>query len=458
VLRGSYYKQGNSLRFEPQIIDSRSGNLVETVRPVVVPAGAPSAAVDSIRQRVLAVFAVLADTFFDAWPVASHPATYDAYLEFAAARHSGTELDHGQADEHLARANLLDSSFTMPLVQLSWDRGCAFTDSIVKHLGPPLARLPVFDRAGLTRNQARCHGWRDLEYKAAREVYAAAPKSDRAAVLFAFTARHNNHIGEAVAAMERLDSVRHRFDRMYWGNRVISYHLLGKYDAELATVHGALGYLHDDWQFMAMKGRALAALGRVDELLPLLDSMKSVPFYTDQVGTPTGWMRHIARELRVHKHPNEARVVSDSVLAWFRLRPHPTDPEMQEELARAFYEAGRWVEARDETRRVLRADTTNMAVRVLLGAIAARQGDRRTVDRADAWLATLKGPYLHGNNTFERARLAAILGERVRANALLMQALDEGFAVSESVGPHDDPDFDSIRDLPAFGLLYRDKS
>ena len=60
--------------------------------------------------------------------------------------------------------------------------------------------------------------------------------------------------------------------------------------------------------------------------------------------------------------------------------------------------------------------------------------------------------------TFERARLAAILGERERANDLFLQALDDGFAISQGLGPHNDPDFDSIRGMSAYQLLYRDKN
>ena len=44
----------------------------------------------------------------------------------------------------------------------------------------------------------------------------------------------------------------------------------------------------------------------------------------------------------------------------------------------------------------------------------------------DRWLAVRKEPYLNGGHTRARARLAAILGDRDRAVALLRQALDEG--------------------------------
>jgi Flp pilus assembly protein TadD len=245
---------------------------------------------------------------------------------------------------------------------------------------------------------------------------------------------------------------------MYWGNRLLPYHLLGNYDLELSTVNQALRYMPENWEFIAMKARALAALGRVDELRPLLDRINSIPLNAAQAGTPPAFMRNIARELRVHGHPNEARALADSVVAWYRVRPPPTDPEVGEDFANALYDAGRWEQAGKVVRQLLRADPTNFGLRSLAGAIAARLGDRRAVDRTDAWLARFKAPYLNGGATFERARLAAILGERERANDLFLQALDDGFAIWQGLGPHNDPDFDSIRGMSAYQLLYRDKN
>ena len=458
ILRGSYYKQGDSLRFEPQMLDSRTGDPAETISPVVVPAGAQSVALESLSQHVLAVFAVLADRTFDAWRVSSHPATYDAYLEYAAARRTGTATDRASADYHFARAIRLDSTFTLPLLWLLWDIGCAATDSVVNRLGPRLERLPVFDRGMVSMYRDDCHGLRDLEYRDVREVYDSAPGSGQAAVWFAFVARHNNHPSEAVAAMERLDPDQHRNDRRYWGNRLVPYHLLGNYELELSTVNQALQYMPDNWEFIAMKARAMVALGRLDEIRPLLDRIKSVPLNAAQAGTPPAFMRIIARELHVHGHPNEARALSDSVLAWYRARPPSTDPAVREDLANALYDAGRWEQAGKEVRQLLRADPTNFELRSLAGAVAARLRDRRTVDRTDAWLASFKTPYLNGHTKFERARLAAILGDRERANDLFLQALDDGFAILQGVGPHNDPDFDSIRDMSAYQLLYRDNS
>ena len=278
ILRGSYYKQGDSLRFEPEMLDSRTGDPVETMPPVVVPAGAPSVALDPLGQHVLAVFAVLADRTFDAWRVSSHPATYDAYLEYAAGRRTGTATDRAAADGHLAKAIRLDSTFTLPLVWLLWDRGCEATDSIIDRLGTRLERLPVFDRGTVSMYRDDCHGLRDVEYHDVREVYDSAPGSGQAAVWFAFVARHNNHMSEAVARWKGSIRLRMETSQMYWGNRVIPYHLLGNYELELSTVNQALSYFPNNWEFITMKARALAALGRHRRASPAPGSHKEHSF------------------------------------------------------------------------------------------------------------------------------------------------------------------------------------
>jgi len=60
VVAGSYYKDGDSVRFQLQIIDAARGTVRRILEPVGAPAGAPLQAADAARRRVTAVF----DTLF----------------------------------------------------------------------------------------------------------------------------------------------------------------------------------------------------------------------------------------------------------------------------------------------------------------------------------------------------------------------------------------------------------
>ena len=56
-----------------------------------------------------------------------------------------------------------------------------------------------------------------------------------------------------------------------------------------------------------------------------------------------------------------------------------------------------------------------------------------------------------GRTAYARARLWALLGEAERAMLLLRQAFDEGLNMRMWV--HIDPDFDSLRGMPAYRQL-----
>jgi hypothetical protein len=92
--------------------------------------------------------------------------------------------------------------------------------------------------------------------------------------------------------------------------------------------------------------------------------------------------------------------------------------------------------------------------RGFVGVLAARRGDRAAALAADRALATLHGPYVHGRHTYWRARIAALLGERERALALLREALQEGQMYPAL---HGAADLAPLRDLPAFQELIRPK-
>ncbi|HEU5262871.1 MAG TPA: serine/threonine-protein kinase [Gemmatimonadales bacterium] len=60
VVSGSYYRDGDSVRFQLQIIDAVRGTVSRIVEPVSAPSRTPLAAADAVRRRVAATF----DTLF----------------------------------------------------------------------------------------------------------------------------------------------------------------------------------------------------------------------------------------------------------------------------------------------------------------------------------------------------------------------------------------------------------
>lgn len=164
----------------------------------------------------------------------------------------------------------------------------------------------------------------------------------------------------------------------------------------------------------------------------------------------------VALELRAHGHVQDGQAMLQKVVAWYRTHPDENpatanhNPCLWLQLS-ALYAAGLWSEARAGYERLAASDTTNLNARAGLGALAARRGDRPEVARIERWL--LDRPWTGGRATYDRARMAALLGNREQAVALLREAFDLGLSGRQYI--HIDPDFESLRDYPPFQELLR---
>ena len=222
--------------------------------------------------------------------------------------------------------------------------------------------------------------------------------------------------------------------------------------------------------------RALAALGRVDELETQLAQGPRFSPPSRYRGKHRWYLPHFPdleaiRELRAHRHEAAARRLLATVL---------DDLETHQDTARAavryvhgelLYEAGRWEEARTVFSRLIAevsrdsqriGFSIDIASRSYLGTIAARLGNRALAGRISAELDALRGPYLFGRHTFGRARIAAVLGEREQAVRLLRTAFAQGhpyrYATVSHERPHAHPDFATLRDYPPFQQLMEPKN
>ena len=98
---------------------------------------------------------------------------------------------------------------------------------------------------------------------------------------------------------------------------------------------------------------------------------------------------------------------------------------MSLERAQILYELGRHGGAQAAFAALALNDSGNVDLHGYVGLVAATCDDTADVGVADDWLATSRTPYTF-TRTLYRARMAASLGRRTRALALLASALDEG--------------------------------
>jgi serine/threonine-protein kinase len=467
VVSGAYYKQGNSVRFQVEITDAQNGTVLRALDPVVGPAGNPITSVEVVRQRVMTALATLFNPKVATWAgAASQPTSFEAYQEFAEGLDRFGRLDMQGAAEHFERAATRDSTFSVALIWSATARlnlgQIAAADAIARKVERSSGRLAPLDRSYLDWVEAIVRGDPGGALEAAREMTRVAPGSE-ALYLLGAAAKAVNRPREAAAAFAELGPDRGLFKGwyVYWCDYTEALHLLGDHGRELQQAEEGRRRFSDHLGMLACEVRALAALGRVDDVRERLTESLNLP---PQPGwTPADVALLASRELRAHGHADAAREELARAIVWYESRPAAeqlSDP-VRRRLGASYYEAGRL----DDARKVflglaaLRADPADLdrltEMVGYLGAIAARQGNRREALRIDGTLKAMAQPYLFGRHTLWRARIHALLGDRDQAVDLLRTTFWQ--AIPQESTPHTDLAFETLRDYPPFAELVKPK-
>ena len=472
VVWGAYYRQGDSIRFQVQISAAEDGKVLRALDPVAGPLTQPLTAVEALRQRVMAALATLFDSRLNRWATsASQPPNFQAYQEFIGGLDRFVQFDMRGAIAHFERAAAVDTTFRLPLIfaanaYMNLGRFAA-ADSLAHVAERHSERLAPLDRFYLAWVLAICRGDRAEAFRASRAMVSVAPASE-ALYLVAEDAMALNRPREAVNALTALGPDR-GFTRgwwIYWDDLTGALHMLGDHRSELKQALEGIRRFPHNLQILTTQVRALAALGRTEDVGRLLAA--SVNFSPELGLTSADAMMIAAAELRAHGYPAAADTALGLARNWLAGRS-PAESESDAHrycVALVAYAAGRLDDARREFERLVARGSRWTAATAgdapdqmdylgYLGAIAARQGDRGRALRVDSTLAGLKRPYLFGQHTMWRARIHALLGERERAIALLWEALGQGYPHFH--GLHTDLAFASLRDYPPFEELVKPK-
>ncbi|HEU5171721.1 MAG TPA: serine/threonine-protein kinase [Gemmatimonadales bacterium] len=478
VVSGAYYRQADSVRFQVQISAARDGKLLRALDPVAGPLAQPLSAVETVRQRVMAALATLFDSRLSRWAMtASQPPNFQAYQEFIAGLDRFVQFDMRGAIAHFERASAVDTTFRLPLIFAAnayMNLGeFAAADSIGHALQRHAGRLAPLDRFYLAWVLATCRGDGAEALRAARAMANLAPASETL-YLVAENAMWLIRPREAVEALVALGPDR-GFTRgwwVYWYDLTTALHLLGDHRRELKQALEGARRFPDSPQILTTQIRALAALGRAEEVTLRLGASVNLP--PEQGLTPADVMLLAAVELRAHGHPAAADTALAQARDWLAARP-PAEAASEAHryrVALVSYTAGRLADAQREFGRLAARESPGRSdslavVAVMgdgwdqmdypgyLGAIAARQGNREQALRVDRTMAGVKRPYVFGRHTVWRARIQALLGEQEAAVALLREAFAQGYPHGHTL--HIDLAFDSLRDYAPFRELMRPK-
>ena len=234
-----------------------------------------------------------------------------------------------------------------------------------------------------------------------------------------------------------------------------TYHLAGQNETLLAVLRQTAKRWPRAALVIVAKMEALAALSRPDEARAewqvLLGRREGEPA---SLAMWAAWQG--ARELRAHGSPVAARALAQEALDSFPVLPDSSkfgDPARWK--MQALREAGHDREALTLAESLSVRQPGDVALTAIVGAISARMGDWATARRIDTTLSTSPVSIDARWLKVVRARLAATLGDRDRAVALVRSACMHGCPNFEDL--HSDLEFDALRTYRPFVAMMRQR-
>ncbi len=470
VVSGVYYTiDEENLQFHVRITEAGSGTVRFAPPPVSAPRMAPLPAIEALREQVRGILApALAERVTH--PAAASPPKYEAYRHYVEGIELFIQGNWSGALERLEQAAATDSGYVLPLLVSAitrWNRGeLAEAETLCARVAARRETLRPFEGALLDMVQAWLRGDWVAAREATRRQAQLAPGSI-ANFGVAEESRRLNRPLEALGILEAMDPARGEMRGwiFYWLELTIALHMLGRHPEELEAATRARELFPEDPSVLLMEVRACAAIGQVAYVHRLIDERLSLaqPRYPDAAAL----MREAALELRAHGFMEPAEVLFRRSLEWYSGGASGDDSLMRRRaIARALYDAERWDDAREEFTAIVAAKSSDASPDTVhhaqlqthldlgyLGALAVRADDRTEAMRIDAQLAAMKSRYLYGRNTWWRAAMAALAGERDRATSLLRQSFSEGMPME--IALHADTHFEGLRGYEPWEQLMR---
>jgi tetratricopeptide (TPR) repeat protein/TolB-like protein len=466
VVSGTFYVQGDSVHIQTRITNASNGRLVGTVGPIVGTLAARNDLAARVGREVVAALAPLMNREVAEWEARwPQPPAYEAFEAYSVGLQAYLEAESDQdfiaAGRHFERAFEADSTFLRAGIWAAQSYlvldGPAYqrAESLIAMVARHREELSRFDRCRLDFVMAMAPR-RSLSamHDAARCMALAAPGSDDARREVAFFVSRSNRLREGIEMLEALDPDRGLMRRLkeYWRLLTGAYHQLGDHLGELEIARRARERDPESIFLLGVETRALVALHRLDEVEANLEGMRTLPS-RDELGI---YLAEVGEELRAHGHRDVAKGVFDDAIAWYQPR-FPESEKMRAELAQLLYNAERWDEATELYETLARENPENTIYLAGLGRLAARRGDRGEALRISDALRAGENPRTERIRTADRARIAALLGDREGATRLLQQAIEQGYGFGFGTWIHLDMDLEPLHDYPPYQELMRPK-
>ena len=476
IVSGTYYLQGETILFHAKVTDIANNKNLLDLAPVSGPVKEPSQALETLRSRLLGGLAMLCDpSLKEDLILIGEPPKYDAYIEYLDGLRASDRAEYPKAIASFHRSATLDPNFKDALL---WE-ACAYwvlgqpakAQELLAGIEKARESLPTYWRYWCDMIQASLRGDSEEAHRVAGQIVALNPRKKLTGdIVKASLALLINNPQEVVDSLSKIDLFDKRLgEKGEWKLRDIvvsqltwAYHMLGNYKQELKIALRVRKAYPQLLSLLSYEVRALSALGRVKDLQKLFEEIKTLP---PQSGySPGSIILESGRQLRAHGNKEAAIQVLHQAVQSSESRPQAEKATAgyRNGLARAFYALDKWDEAETLFRRlhIEFPDDSIFGVKGVdeygfLGSIAARKGNREEALKISQKLKDNKTPYLWGEHTYWRARIAALLGDKEGAVNLLREAINQGLGYSQLY--FDPQDFESLQDFPPFQQLMKPK-
>jgi tetratricopeptide (TPR) repeat protein len=459
IVSGTLYRQGDSIQISATIVDASTGNSYYAVGPVEAPVARPGAVIEPLVQRVVGGVAILLDP---SWGVPGarppRPPRWDAFRQFRLGDVAYYREQTDSAYLLFTRAAALDSSFNLAKLRAAntmVNGGPSYVpraDSLIAAAERLRPYLSPFEAQYLNTLRGWSRGDWETARTAAVEVARLAPQSGFARFIRGAYANITRRWQESVQVLEQLnprdESIRIRPSYYFYLTNAL--HMLGEHRRELEAAQRGRAQFPELLYVRELEIRALAALGRTDELDARVSDVLTLPGNWSR--TPGDLLYVAVVEQRAHFGRAAAAVSLRRLLDWVVTRPEAEarTEDMRRLKCEALMLAERWPEARAVADSLSAEHPDDARYPRLRGLIAAHRGDRAAAEdvmrQLAAWPSTGRG-----YTTYARAEVAAVLGESGQAIALLRDALSQG--ATEVSNDDADQELESLRGLPEYRSL-----
>ena len=449
LLAGTVYRAGDSVRIVATITDVNAGRVTTSLDPVTASAADPLAGLELLRRRVAGALAQRVDPGFDPDRLQGAPPSFEAYRTLLDARQTrplgkGRSARLTSAAALYRRAEAIDTGYAQPVLEevsvQSNLRDFARVDTLLSWLERRRARLTPYEAVSLDSRIAIRRRDYPAAVEAARRLTALAPKSASAQMTLASSLRALNRAHEADSVLSRVDTGRAGLGSGFWMLRAAVARQLGDHRRELEYMDTVLRLAPDDGNNVGWRVRALASLGRTDEVRAIADRVANGPRVNNEddiFGAAVVGLLSAGRTA-------DARTVAE-IFARRRLAAPPVsfddDPGQPMYTVAALEFAGhhatalRLVDSLIATLSGRHGMRLNVGIQndypiwlvATKGGMLARGGDTAAADAVDRQLQALRPAGIAlASALVGRAVIAAQFGRREAAVARLREAIDAG--------------------------------